>query len=70
MKANIHPEYMPATVRCSCGNTWETRAVRARLQVETCSRCHPFFTGEGHIVDAAGRVERLMRRYGGRLETR
>ncbi|HEU4758823.1 MAG TPA: 50S ribosomal protein L31 [Dehalococcoidia bacterium] len=64
MKTKIHPEYVAATVHCACGNTWETRATKAQLRVEVCSRCHPFFTGEQRIVDTAGRVERFKRRYG------
>lgn len=64
MKANIHPEYVEATVVCACGNTFQTRATKARLHVEVCSRCHPFFTGEQRIVDTAGRVERFLKRYG------
>jgi len=70
MRANIHPEYLTSTVQCSCGNSWLTQATKSQMRVETCSRCHPFFSGEGRIVDAAGRVERLVRRYGGRLELR
>jgi large subunit ribosomal protein L31 len=64
VKAKIHPEYVEATVRCACGNSWQTRSTRANLHVEVCSRCHPFFTGEQRIVDTAGRVERFKRRYG------
>jgi large subunit ribosomal protein L31 len=64
MKAQIHPEYVEATVHCSCGNSWQTRATKPDLKVEVCSNCHPFFTGEQRIVDTAGRVERFKRRYG------
>lgn len=64
MKTKIHPEYVTATVSCSCGNRWETRSTRPELKVELCSQCHPFFTGEHRIVDTAGRVERFKRRYG------
>jgi large subunit ribosomal protein L31 len=64
MKTGIHPEYVEATVKCACGNHWETRATRPELKVELCSQCHPFFTGEQRIVDTAGRVERFKRRYG------
>jgi large subunit ribosomal protein L31 len=63
VKANIHPEYVEATVVCSCGNTFKTRSTRERLHTEVCSSCHPFFTGEQRIVDTAGRVERFKRRY-------
>jgi large subunit ribosomal protein L31 len=64
VKAKIHPEYVEATVQCACGNSWQTHSTKARLHVEVCSRCHPFFTGEQRIVDTAGRVERFKRRYG------
>jgi large subunit ribosomal protein L31 len=64
LKAAIHPNYEDATVRCACGNTWQTRSTKQDLRVELCSACHPFFTGEQRIVDTAGRVERFKRRFG------
>ena len=64
MKADIHPPYVEAVVVCACGSTFQTHSTKARLHVEVCSRCHPFFTGEQRIVDTAGRVERFLRRYG------
>ena len=63
MKAEIHPTYEKAVVRCSCGNTFETRSTKAELHVELCSQCHPFYTGKQKLVDAGGRVERFQRRY-------
>ena len=63
MKRDIHPEYVDATIRCACGNSWATRSTKADMHVEVCSNCHPFFTGEQRIVDTAGRVERFRRRY-------
>jgi large subunit ribosomal protein L31 len=64
MKTDIHPIYFAeATVRCSCGNTWNTGATKENIKVEICSQCHPFFTGEQRIVDTEGRVERLRRRF-------
>ena len=62
MKAGIHPEYVHATVTCSCGNTFETRSTKPDLHVEICSACHPFYTGKQKLVDAGGRVERFQRR--------
>lgn len=64
MKAKIHPNYVEATVVCSCGSTFQTHSTKERLHTEVCSKCHPFFTGEQRIVDTAGRVERFKRRYG------
>ena len=66
MKADIHPHYDEATVRCSCGNTFTTRSTKPDLHVELCSECHPFFTGKQKLVDTGGRVERFERRYGRR----
>jgi len=63
MKQGTHPEYVVATVHCSCGNTFQTRSTRLELRVEICSNCHPFYTGKQKLVDAGGRVERFQRRY-------
>jgi len=62
MKADIHPEYVLATVHCSCGNTFQTRSTQASLNVEVCAQCHPFYTGKQKLMDAGGRVERFQRR--------
>ena len=62
MKADIHPDYVLATVTCSCGNTFETRSTKPDLHVEICSNCHPFYTGKQKLLDSGGRVERFQRR--------
>src|SRR5439155_3840504 len=62
MKTDIHPEYVLATVHCSCGNTFTTRSTKPDLHVEICSNCHPFYTGKQKLVDTGGRVERFQRR--------
>ncbi len=64
MKKDIHPEYGPASIVCSCGNVVETRSTKKNLKVEICSQCHPFFTGKQKLVDTAGRVERFKQKYG------
>jgi large subunit ribosomal protein L31 len=67
MKADIHPTYESVTVRCSCGNTFETRStITGTLSVELCNECHPYFTGKQKLVDTGGRVERFNKRYGDR----
>ncbi len=63
MKATLHPKYEEVTVTCSCGNTWKTRSTKGAINLDVCSNCHPYFTGEQRIVDTAGRVERFRRRY-------
>ena len=63
MKAKIHPKYMECKVTCGCGETFTTRATKPEINVEICSKCHPFFTGKQKLVDTAGRVEKFERRY-------
>ena len=63
MKDAIHPNYKQITVTCSCGNTFETRSTLGQdLQIEVCSNCHPFYTGNEKILDTAGRVEKFKAR--------
>ena len=64
MKAEIHPNYVTCKVICACGNTFETRSTRSEIKLDVCSACHPFFTGNQKFVDAAGRVDKFIRRYG------
>lgn len=65
MKAKIHPKYQNCTVHCACGNTFTTRSTLAKINVDICSACHPFFTGKQKFVDTAGRVERFSKKFGG-----
>ena len=62
MKADIHPNYVEATVKCSCGNTFTTRSTKDEIHSELCNECHPFYTGKQKLVDTGGRVERFRRR--------
>ena len=63
MKKNIHPDYKTCQVVCACGNSFQTKSNVESLRIDICSACHPFFTGEQKIVDAAGRVEKFKARY-------
>ncbi len=64
MKKGIHPDYKKVKVICtSCGHEFETGSVLDEIRVDTCSNCHPFFTGSEKIVDAAGRVEKFKKKY-------
>jgi large subunit ribosomal protein L31 len=64
MKEGIHPKYAEVTVKCLCGNTFQTRSTKSEISTEICSACHPFFTGKQKLIDTAGRVERFKKRYG------
>ena len=68
MKTETHPDYVIATVTCSCGNRFTTRSTKDTLTTELCNECHPFFTGKQKLVDTGGRVERFERRYGRRAK--
>ncbi len=63
MKAEIHPNYIVATVTCACGHSFQTRSTKKEIHLEICSNCHPFFTGKQKLIDSAGRVERFSKRF-------
>ena len=63
MKDDIHPNYVVATVTCSCGNSFKTRATKRELKIDICSACHPFFTGKLKYVDTAGRIEKFQSKF-------
>ena len=63
MKEGIHPNYKAATVRCACGETFETRSTVNEIRVDICSKCHPFFTGKQKLIDTGGRVDRFNKRF-------
>lgn len=58
MKVAIHPKWFnDAKVTCACGNVFTVGATMPEINVEVCSKCHPFYTGQMKYLDAAGRVE-------------
>jgi large subunit ribosomal protein L31 len=64
MKEGIHPKYDASTVRCDCGNTFETcSTLEGEIHTEICSACHPFYTGKQKLIDTAGRIERFRKKY-------
>ena len=70
MQHDIHPKYEAINVTCSCGHSFKTRSTAGRdLQIEICSKCHPFFTGQQKMVDTAGRVERFRAKYANRKKS-
>ena len=68
MKEKIHPKYEVTSIRCACGNTFETRSTKQNIVVDLCSACHPFFTGKQKLVDTAGRIDRFKKKYAGVVE--
>jgi large subunit ribosomal protein L31 len=71
MKVDTHPTYFPeAKVTCACGRSFTVGSTQEKLEVEICSNCHPFFTGNEKILDAAGRVEKFKKRAASKTTTK
>ena len=63
-KQGIHPNYKATTVKCACGNTFETRSTnKGDIVLEICSACHPFFTGKQKLLDSFFFMFRFKRMY-------
>lgn len=69
MKTGIHPEYVECHVKCNCGEEFTTRSTKAKITVEICYKCHPFYTGKNKFVDTEGRVERFQNKFSGNYAT-
>lgn len=60
MKPAIHPTYHDdCQVTCACGNKFTTGSTLEKIDVEVCSKCHPFFTGQLKFVDIKGRIDKF-----------
>ncbi len=62
MRADIHPRYEDAEIRCACGNVIKTRSCKPVTIVGICNACHPFYTGTQKFIDTAGRVDKFQQR--------
>ncbi len=64
MKTGIHPQSsVDVQAKCnSCGTIYSVLSTMENIEVEVCSKCHPFYTGDQRIMDTAGRVERFLAR--------
>ena len=79
MKKDIHPPYYPVVfVDTSAHYEFVTHSTKKSnevrnidgvdhyvLRVEISSASHPFYTGKQKFVDAAGRIEKFQKKYGG-----
>ena len=57
-------EYVDCTVTCACGNTFKTKSTKSEINVEICSKCHPFYTGKQSRGSKTGRVDKFNKKYG------
>lgn len=63
MKKDIHPKiYKECVVKCACGNTFKTVSSLPEINVEICSECHPFYTGERRFIDTERRIDKFTKR--------
>ncbi len=63
MKKDIHGEYFAdAIIICACGAKYVVGSNQKEQEIEICSACHPFYTGQEKVLDTAGRVERFKRK--------
>jgi large subunit ribosomal protein L31 len=63
MKKKIHPKHNNnSIVTCACGATFPVGSTMDQINIEICSQCHPFYTGNEKVLDTAGRVDRFKKR--------
>lgn len=55
-----------STIETTSTTTWEDGREYPVAKVELSSSSHPLYTGKQRFVDAAGRIERFEKKFGGR----
>lgn len=63
MKKGIHPVQNECEVTCACGNQFKVKSILKEIQLETCPKCHSFYTGK-HMTARAGKVQKFNEKYG------
>ncbi|WMY96069.1 MAG: 50S ribosomal protein L31 [Arsenophonus sp.] len=64
MKKGIHPKYHKITATCSCGNVMLIQStVHHNINLDVCSKCHPFYTGKQRDMVTGGRIDRFKKRF-------
>ena len=64
MRKEIQPNYNEATITCACGNVIKVGSTKKEMKTDTCSACHPFFTGQKQAIASKGRAAKFMEKYG------
>lgn len=64
MKTETHPTYFTdAGIKCAnCGMIFTFGGTKEGIQVEICSKCHPFYTGKKVLIDTEGRVDKFTQK--------
>lgn len=63
MKKNLHPQNHDVTARCTCGNKLNIVSTEKQVEIDICSACHPFYTGQHKLIDTAGRIEKFQKKF-------
>ena len=64
MKKEIQPKVNETKIKCACGNVIETISTKDNMKIDSCSSCHPFFTGQKQSISNKGRAAKFMEKYG------
>ena len=63
MKKDIHGQYFyDAVITCACGAKYTVGSSEKEINIEICSACQPFYTGQDKVLDTAGRVDRFKKK--------
>lgn len=65
MKKGIHPRYHVLSVKCTCGNQFQTASSLDcnTLNIEMCLLCHPFCTGVLNTEHKVGRGGSFQKKF-------
>ena len=62
MKTWIHPTSQKITATCTCGAKFEVYSTSPSIKVESCSKCHNFYTWKVKATANSWRVARFRER--------
>ncbi|WP_342252722.1 50S ribosomal protein L31 [Spiroplasma endosymbiont of Amphibalanus improvisus] len=65
MRKDIHPKYYNSVFECTtCENKIKIGSTLGEnIKIDTCSSCHPFYSGNQKFANAAGRVEKFKSKF-------
>lgn len=62
---DIHPKYFQTKFVCTtCSNEFMSGSTKGEeVRIDTCSNCHPYYTGKQSFANAEGRVEKFKEKF-------
>ncbi len=64
MKKNIHPSIFLLKINCSCNNKiYIYSTLNKNFFVDTCYKCHSFYTGKQKISNSSKRINIFNKRF-------